>query len=461
LSTRHRVAVIGAGITGLVAARALASQGLDVTILEAADRPGGKVRTTDLDGITVEEGSDAFLPRDPRPLELCFELGLHEDLTTPAEFGAHVWIEDGLKPLPRDTVLGFPRSLGSLWSSGIVGPLGVARAALDLVMPCRLEGPDVSVGWLARKRFGDQVAAKLVDPVLAGTRAGRLETMSLAAAAPEVDRAARNNRSVMRGLRLPSGMVTYGPRVEGPVFYAPRMGMERLIEALCSAFDETRLRTGVSVETIERHGKLQLRLSTREEKEVDAIVATTPAYAAAALLRELDAEAASELDAIEHSSGAVINLLFGPDTIEPPPTGSGVLVPSRDERVLSACTWSYRKWPQHAPEDGRRSIRAFVGRAGRHPALDLSDHDLVEDVVGDLSRMIPVRADPIGWKVTRWERGLPVYEVGHLDRVEALSRRLAPRGIFLAGASYRGSGIPDCVHQAESSAAAVVEFLRS
>jgi oxygen-dependent protoporphyrinogen oxidase len=453
--------VIGAGITGLVAARALAAEGLDVVVLEAADQPGGKIRTDQIDGITIEEGPDAFLPRGPRPLEICSELGIADELTSPTEFGAHVFADGGLKPLPRDTVLGFPTSLRSLSRSGIIGPLGVARAALDLVLPGPLKGPDVSVGSFARKRFGEEVATRLVDPLLAGTRAGRADNMSLAAAAPEVDRAARSERSVMRGLRASGGKKSNGRGRSGPVFYTPRAGMKRLIEALCADLHGAEIRIGVSVTRVERHGTLRLSLASGETLEIDSLVATTPSFVTADLIHAMDPVAAEGLAAIEHSSGAVVNLLFRADGIEPPSTGSGVLVPSREERVLSACTWSFRKWPQHSLDDRLRMVRTFVGRAERHPALDLRDEDLVEDIVEDLSRLIAVRSDPIKSKITRWERGLPVYEIGHLDRVDTVSRRLAPRGLFLAGASYRGSGIPDCIRQAEEAAGSVLEFLRS
>ncbi len=460
MSSRDRVAVVGAGITGLVAARTLGRQGLDVTLLEAAQDPGGKIQTSVLDGTTIEEGPDAFLPRDERPLEICREIGLDAELISPAEFGALIYVDGGLKPLPKETVLGFPTSLAALAKSGLVGPLGVARAGLDLILPGTLSGADVSVRSYADRRLGSRVTQRLIDPLMAGTRSGALDTMSLAAAAPEVDRAARRGPSIIRNLKAPAALAISRPDAKGPVFFAPRAGMRSLVEALRSDLGDVALRTGVAVEGWESDKVNRLSLSSGETVDADAVLLAVPSFVASQTVRSVDAEASDGLSSIAHSSSAVINLIFDSDTISPPSFGSGVLVPSSDENVLTACTWSDRKWPQHASAN-KRTVRAFVGRAGRHPALDLSDADLVEDVVEDLSRLVPVKSDPQSWKVTRWERGMPMYEVGHLDRVEAIREKLAPHGVFLAGSSYRGSGIPDCIRQADEAAAAVLAFLRS
>jgi oxygen-dependent protoporphyrinogen oxidase len=460
VNPRNRVAVVGAGITGLVAARSLAAMGFEAVLLEAQDHVGGKIRTRVVDGVTVEEGPDAFLPRDDRPLQICREIGLGSDLVPPAEFGALIYIDGTLKPLPRDTVLGFPTSLRSLARSRLVGPFGVARAALDLVLPGRLSGGDVSVKQLADRRFGPRVTSRLIDPLMAGTRAGRLDTMSLAAAAPEVDRAARRGSSVMRNLKMPSSYAAYGPTAKGPLFHAPRSGMGALTDHLRADLGDATLRTGVRVEELTTGGVNRLSLSTGETIEADAVILAVPSYVASEIVRSIDADIADGMRSIAHSSSAVVNLVFGRDSIAPPEYGSGVLVPSSEESVLTACTWSDRKWPQHASAN-RRAVRAFVGRADRHPALDLSDEDLVEDVVEDLSRLTPVSSDPHAWNVTRWERGMPMYEVGHVQRVASLRAGLAPKGICLAGASYRGSGIPDCIRQADEAVAEVAGFLRS
>jgi protoporphyrinogen/coproporphyrinogen III oxidase len=158
-------------------------------------------------------------------------------------------------------------------------------------------------------------------------------------------------------------------------------------------------------------------------------------------------------------SVAVVALAYPSSAGAPPRDGSGVLVPRSEARTVAACTWYSTKWPASSLPDGF-VMRAVIGRSGRHPALDLDDETLVASVHEDLAGMLGLNEGPRSHLVARWEKGLPQYTVGHLDRVTGAELALTQRGhVFLAGAGYRGSGIPDCIRAANEAAAAVVEAL--
>jgi protoporphyrinogen/coproporphyrinogen III oxidase len=165
---------------------------------------------------------------------------------------------------------------------------------------------------------------------------------------------------------------------------------------------------------------------------------------------------------IEYASVALVNLSYPPVEWSPPPGSSGLLVPSAEGRTIAGCTWTSVKWPLLAPPDGGMLVRAFVGRAGRDPALDLDDAELVRRVTADLREMARLEAEPRAWKVTRWDRAIPQYAVGHGERIERIESALADHpGIALAGAGYRGSGLPDCIRQAEEAAQRLSRALSS
>lgn len=453
-----RVAVVGGGITGLVAALRLSREaGVEVTLLEASQGVGGKINTLALEGARVETGPDSFLPRDDRPLRLCRDIGLAAELVEPQDFGGWLFRRDQMRRLPSGTVLGVPASLGTLATASVLSPRGRARAALDLANRKRLDGPDVSVGSFIRERMGAEVLDRLVDPLLAGTRAGDVDEMSLAAAIPPVDTAARSHRSVVLGLRR-ARRSGEGLR---PRFFAPRAGMHRLVEALEDAMPHIEIRRDSPVGSIEVVGnRFELGLAEGSIR-TDGAVVTTPSYATAPMLRSVSSPAADELACIEHASSAVVNLIFPPGSVRLSQGGSGVLIPSSERMTLSGCTWFSKKWPHLAASDGRVTIRCFVGRGTRDPALELADRDLTGVVMEELGSIVPLSSEPSAAKVTRWDAGLPRYVVGHLDRVRRIENELAatPR-LRLAGASLRGSGIPDCIAQAETAAAAVLEALR-
>ena len=229
--SRRPVVVIGGGISGLTAAFELVRRGVrPVIVLEADERFGGKIRTEMIDGITVDVGPDSFLAREPWGVELCEKIGLAGELRSPAVFGACIWTGGKLKPLPPGFAFGMPASPLSALRAGLLSPLGAARAAADLFLPGPLEGPDVAIGEFVRRRFGSQVLERLVDPLLAGTRAGDPARMSLAVAAPQIDDLARRHRSLILGLRTArrSGALETGP----PPFLTVAGGLERLVRRL-------------------------------------------------------------------------------------------------------------------------------------------------------------------------------------------------------------------------------------
>ena len=453
------VAVIGAGISGLVAARELESRGLSVRVFEAEARVGGKIATGTLHGMSIEEGADSFLARDPCVSELCAELGLGDELVAPAVFGAHILRGGRLVRLPSGLPYGIPISPWSAYRTGTLSMMGALRAAAEPLAAGRLSGPDVSVASFISSRFGREALDHLVDPLLAGTRAGSTVEMSLAAALPAIDGAARDHRSVstaLRRARRASG------ESAGPPFLGLRGGLARMVEALRAGLGSVTTGTRVEGLRASAHSRYELTLSGGQKVPADGVVLTLPSYASAPLVAPLSPEASRRLATIDHASVAVISLVYPMGALALPPDGSGLLIPSSAGRMLSACTWFSQKWPHAAPSDGSQIVRAFVGRAGRTGVLDLDDDELADRAAKELNDILGSAAGFDEARVSRWDRSLPQYKVGHLLRVSEIEELLQRHpGIAVAGASYRGSGLPDCIRSARAAARAVERGLGS
>jgi len=448
-----RVAVVGGGITGLAAAHYLAKSGAEIVVLESSGRLGGKVLTERHGGLTVEAGPDSFLDREPAAASLCRELGLGPDLVSPARFGALVWTGTKLAQLPAGFPHGIPSSPYRGWRSGLLSGWGALRACADLLNPRPVSGPDISLGAFVAHRFGSEVLENLVDPVLAGTRAGGAESLSLAAATPVIDSLARRNRSLIAGLRGqdPSGT---------PPFLAVGGGMDRLVERLAAVLgDSAEVRTGARVARIARPTRgFELQLANGGTLEVQGVILTVPAFAAAAILADLSPRAAAHLATIQYASVASVTLVYPEGSWTPPEGTSGMLVSRAARATLAACSWTSHKWPDTAPADGSLVMRCFAGRSGADPVLQAPDDELARRLAAELSAALGLDASPLRWRVTRWERGLPQYAVGHLERVAAAERALeAHPGVALAGAGYRGSGLPDCIRQGQEAAGRMLE----
>jgi oxygen-dependent protoporphyrinogen oxidase len=447
---------VGGGITGLAAAYELsrAAEDAEIIVLESSERLGGKLHTQEFAGARIEAGADSFLARDPAMLELMDELDLKDQLVAPSIFSGQVWDGERLYGLPTRNVMGIPITIGAALGTKGLSPRGRVRALGDLVLFGPLKGPDASVGDVLTRRFGREVLDALVDPLLAGTRAGDPNRMSLAAALPQVNAAARRGRSVMRGLRRAAG----GGR-SGPLFLAPKDGMSTIVEAFANALEGAKVQTATRVTRLSSDQDHDYNVTTEfgETLQANGVVLALPATEGARLVSGVCPEAAPALNSIARASVAVITLAYPVADLTLPQDASGFLVPTSAGLTLSAGTWWSTKWRHTTPSD-TSVVRCFIGRAGRDPALQQTDEALIHAATREIGLLLRSSALPSDAVVTRWVDGLPQYEVGHLDTVSAIESALergAP-GVAVAGADFRGSGVPDCIAQGRRAATAVL-----
>jgi protoporphyrinogen/coproporphyrinogen III oxidase len=455
------VIVIGGGITGLSAAYFIARDrpGTTVRVLEGSSTVGGKIAGAEVAGIGVDTGPDAFLARVSGAVELAQELGLGDDLVSPATGSAYVWSRGALRALPTGLVLGVPTQLRSLASSHIISTRGVLRAALDEVLPRRSPGlaADPSVAEAIGRHLGREVVERLVDPLLGGINASDCDTLSLASAAPNLATAARSPR-LMRALRAngaPAQRGQIGVTEERPIFLTPRAGIRSLVTELRRRVEVT---TDAAVATLTASPNGWTITTATETIRARSIVLATPAAASARLLSAVAPAASRELDAIRTASVALTLLAYPAGSVDLPP-GSGMLVPRPEQRLVTASSWWNQKWP-HLDTLGHVLIRASAGRDGDTRFTDLDDAELVEALHHDLADMLGIRARPVDARVTRWMNGFPQYDAGHAARVERIEHLLAAApGLCLAGASFRGIWVPACIRDAQRAARATVAHL--
>ncbi|MEA3077970.1 MAG: protoporphyrinogen/coproporphyrinogen oxidase [Actinomycetota bacterium] len=443
--------VVGGGISGLAGALALSDAGDDVIVLESSDRFGGKIRTTPFLGRPVDEGADAFLARVPHAVELSRRLGLGDDLVSPATGQASLWLDGVLKPIPAGLVLGVPAEFGPLAESGILSAEGLARAMEEPGLPGTPVTDDVTIGDLIRRRYGPEVHERLVDPLLGGINAGRTEALSLDVGAAQLAAVARTSASLTEGLRAQRR--ANPPDPSAPVFYAPRLGMASLVDALVDALGRAgaQLRTAAAVASIEPG--YTVTTIDGEVVAADRVLVAAPAFVAAPLLAPLSPTAAAALASVAYASVTLVTLAYPTESVSRPIAGSGFLVPRTEGRLLTAGSVFSNKWP-HLAEPDVVTVRASVGRHGDDRSLDWDDDTLVERVHAELAEVLGVSSRPAATRVSRWPASFPQFPAGHLHHVAAVEAALADDapGLTLAGAYLRGVGIPACIGGAQAAA---------
>lgn len=452
-----RVVVVGGGIAGLSAAHALAAGGVDVTVVESTSEVGGKLRTSEVAGLSVDEGAEMFLRRVPEALDLVTGLGLADEVVTPLTTAARVWSRGALRPIPTGTVMGVPSDPIAL--RGVLSVAEVGRVALDAVLPGDPPGTDVSVGRWVGRRVGRAVVDRLVDPLLGGVYAGRADELSLAATIPQFP---RDERSVLAAARR----ATAQSPADGPLFATLTGGMgampARLARAITAAGGA--VLTERPVRRLERttHGWRVVFGPTTDEHAIDtdAVIVATPAAPAARLLASVAPAAATELAAVDAASMAIVTTAWR-RAEAPPVTGSGYLVPAVCGRPVKAVTFASAKW-QHLSGSDVAIVRCSIGRHGDVADLQQDDADLVAAAVVELTTYVGFRGRPIDSRVSRWGGGLPQYAVGHLDRVARIRSAVAAApGLAVCGATYDGVGVPACIRTGQAAAAQVTATVRS
>ena len=461
----NRVVVVGAGIAGLAAAYELRCAGVEAVVLEAGDRPGGKIDGSPLGCLTVDSGPDGFVARDPAAAELCRRIGLGTELVTPASSGAYVFLDGGLVPLPDRSVLGVPWTAEAVAGTGIVSDHGVEALRRGLAQNADPLAGDAAVGEVLRPRVSDEVFERLVDPLLGGISAGSADRMSIEACAPPLHEAARRGGPL--GPALQKAAAQQGANRTGadppPVFQSVRGGVTRLVDALAAELgDAVSLSTPAQRLTPAAGPGPRWRVATpRGSIEASGVVLACPAWESARLLESHAPDAARILADIEYADVALATFVVRDEHLARPLDGSGFLVPRSQGLLTTACSWSSSKW-QHYTRAGLAVLRVSAGRTDDRRWLGLGSAELVAALASELAETGVVCRDGAARgrfeaRVAPWPRSLPQYRPGHLQRVAAVDACLANEtpGLAAAGAAFRGLGLPACIRSAQTAATTV------
>ncbi|MGZ8179812.1 protoporphyrinogen oxidase [Williamsia sp. SKLECPSW1] len=453
-----RVAVVGAGVSGLTAALTL-RDALDpdaqIDVLEASSRPGGLLTSRTVAGVDVDAGAESFIVRRPEALALVDRLGLSEHVVTPTGRRPAVLARGTLQPLPRPTVMGIPAT-----PDAVVAVADDSDLALMADEPDRAfrwtPGDDVAIGALVGERFGRSVVDRSVDPMLSGVYSARADDIGLRAALPQI--AARLDAGA-GSLTAAIGAVLPPPS-DTPVFGALRGGYRTLVDALIDAAGVTP-RYDAPVTAMGRDGdRWVLGVGDGPDLPCDAVVLATPAPAAARLLSGDAAQRQSPLGQVQVAGSALVLLALG-ETVDLP-DHSGVLMATGEATTAKAITLSSQKWPHLGA--GPRLVRVSFGRLG-DPVDDVDDAHLVRAAIADLGLVCdlagaraPRDTDVLDTAVQRWPIGLPRYAPGHGNLVAAADAAL-PTGVATCGATYAGVGVPACIARARVAADRIVAHL--
>ncbi|WP_205758482.1 protoporphyrinogen oxidase [Lysinibacillus sp. SGAir0095] len=453
---RRKVAVVGGGITGLTAAYYLQKKAelnnlpVDVVLIEASLRLGGKIQTLKKDGFIIERGPESFLDYKNSVRDLAMDLGIEQQMIPNNDGRTFVAVGSNLHPIPNLLTFGGALDVSSFITSGLFSLSGKLRAAGDLLLPKTKEDEDEPIGDFFRRRFGKEVVENLVEPLLAGTFAGDIDHLSIKAMFPQFYQLEKQHRSLILGLKK-SGETLRNEHIE--TYQTFQNGLETLIESLASQLSPNSILKGVKVQSIDRlnDGSVQIYTNNIAPIKCDAVILTTPFNAAKEVLEHsglLDG-----LQKMQYATIATVTMAFKQGESKKYKDAMNFFVSRNSDIAITTCTWCNHKWNDVAPV-GYDLLRVYIGRVGDEAIVELSDSDIEKTVLKDLEKLIGLEDAPIFTVVSRWNESMPQYTVGHDERMEVMKQHLFAElpNVKLVGSSYDGISVPDCVAQGKSIA---------
>jgi protoporphyrinogen/coproporphyrinogen III oxidase len=480
-----RILIIGGGVAGLGAAYKVAraaSEGHDVefVLFEKDPRLGGKIRTetvwdpSDESKFIVDGGPDCFLTEKPACHRIAKLTGIFDDELPTDESRKRTWIlsRGRLHQMPDGIFMFAPTKFLPFATTGLFSWPGKIRMAMDLFIPPKKVAPgdlnDETLESFVVRRMGRECLDRLAEPLVGGVHASDPSRMSLAATFPRLLEMEQKYGSLMKGFLAARRKVEemrrkYPPKPgEKPrTFFTSFMnGMQELTDRMADAAGRERMRTGTAVAALWRTdgGFWKTLLSDGSAVDGDAVIIATESWAAETLVRPHDRVIADALAAIPASSSATVSVAFNEKEVGFDMNAFGVLCPLVEGRALMAATYSSTKWQGRAPP-GKVLLRGFVGGPHNQEALKRSDEELVQTVIAEFHDILGLNpfAKPLFSRVFRWRLGMPQYTLGHLERIGRLDERCGQiPGLAIAGGSYRGVGVPNCIESGEQAVSKVL-----
>ncbi len=466
---RYSIAIIGGGITGLTAAYKLTvakeqnNLPIDIVLIEASSRLGGVIQSEKIDDFVVEHGPDAFLIDKPELKNLLMELNLDSQILPINKHNRQAFVakHDKLIPLPNGFFLAAPTKLWPFIKSPLFTIKGKLRIVLEFFLPRKNMSTDESVASFLNRRFGKELVEVAGQSLVGGIYMADINCLSAQSSLSQFTALEQEHGSVIKGLikNTASGAHTAsGARYN--LFASLKDGIQMLVNCLVQSCSNIQTCSNTKLLSVSQTKNNKWLLNTTKQNfEVDSVVFALPAKQASPILSDMNANLSNALSSIKNSSSAVVNLLYKSSDIKRPHKGFGFVVPVIENKKIIASGFISQKF-DHRALPGFEMIRVFIGGQLAPDLFKQSDEELVKIAQDEIAEYLQIKTPPTRTWLSRHKDGLPIYQTGHKETVAQIEQLAQSHpGLFFAGSSYSGVGIPDCIRSGEKAALSVCQFI--
>ncbi len=433
-----KVAIIGAGISGLALAYHLQKLGVAYDLFEASEHVGGNIRTLKEKGYLLEAGPNTLQMSDELQ-ELIQELKL-EDEVMPAAPVCHdrFILRNGTYHKLPDSPLSFLANDFFSWKTK-------NRILQERKVPPATFAYE-TVSQFFERRFGREVVDYAVDPLITGAYAGDAGKLLIAKALPRLKEMETKYGSVLKGIAKLNGSL------KKPAF-SFKDGMQTLPEAIADKLIS--LHKGHQVEIVTRsQGKYIISCSSsgdHDTEEYDILVLALPAHPAADILQFTFPGMAAALENINYPPMAVVHTVYNRSEVAHPLNGFGAMNPKVEAPFTAGSIWTSSLF------DGRCRphevmFTTFVGGAQYAAHAQKDREELLLEVHRELSEKYKINAvKPVFQHAQVWQQSVPQYDL-YIEDAHLMAQQLEAEGLFIAANWQAGVSVANCIWHAKELA---------
>ena len=469
--SRLRVAVVGAGTSGLAAAWRLRGRApeIDLTVFEKSARVGGVIGTRKVGGFLCELSVDNFITTVPYGLDLCRELGFQDELqSTNSRYRRTFVVRNRrLFPLPDGFMTMAPTKLWPMLVTPLLTPWGKLRCGLELLLPRRKSEEEESLAAFATRRLGREAFDRIIEPLVGGIYGGDAAKLSLQATLPRFAEMEAKDRSLiwsmtksMKKARKTKREEESGARYS--FFITLKCGLQELPERLADRIGRERIALNRPVARAERlpEGGWNVVDAQGRSERFDAVVFASDSGSAASALKESCPRVSELYGQTDHTGVAIVHLAYRNEQVKRPMEGMGFVVPTSEKNGVIAGSFSNYKYPSRAPE-GTTLLRIFVGGARAPETVEKPEDELIRLVHTETAALLDIEGAPIFTDVARFPNSMPQYYLGRLAwRKELQAAVDAVPTLALAGNTLDGVGLPACIKSGYDAADSVLNSIK-
>lgn len=458
-SSKRKIIILGAGISGLTTAYWLHKADLDFTIIEKNEIVGGSIESIFADGMLFDQGPNSGLETTPLIRQLVDELNLNESFIYANKTGNKRYI------LKKGTLQALPMSLKGFVKTELFSTKAKLRLFLEPFIGRSKDGYYQSIAQFVQRRLGKEFLDYAINPFVAGVYAGKPEELSVKSAFPKLYALEEKYGGLMVGTvrSIRERKKRKEISKQSAKMFSFKQGMQTLPSSLYAKLKD-KIILNSEVTRISKAGKGYIvdYKNNNEEKQLNAdiIISTIPSYKLSETIQDYDKELANRLNAIYHPPVMVLFISYKKSDISVPLDGFGFLIPAKENKNFLGAIWSSVIFQDRSPED-KACFTIFVGGSRNADIFTYSNDIIIKKVISEFNEVMGIKADPESILYRFWEKAIPQYNIGYIEHENYFSKfEQENKGFFLSG-NYRGGiSVGDCIKNSEIVANKVKSFIK-